>query len=165
MESHLLFVEELQAMDESTYLRAPEGKWNAGQHLSHLVKSAKAIHTGLVLPRFQLKVMFGTANRPSRTYEGLVEKYQTKLAEGYENKNAYMPAEVSISDRKELSDKLMSYASLIGKRVEGYKEDELDIYILPHPLIGKLTIREMAYFTIYHVEHHHNLVKQYSNAS
>jgi hypothetical protein len=26
--------------------------------------------------------------------------------------------------------------------------------VLPHPLLGKLTIREMLYFTVYHGEHH-----------
>jgi hypothetical protein len=30
---------------------------------------------------------------------------------------------------------------------------------LPHPLLGKLTLREMIYFTIYHVQHHHKLVQ------
>lgn len=38
--------------------------------------------------------------------------------------------------------------------------DELDKYILPHPLLGKLTIREMMYFTIYHVEHHKKLTER-----
>ena len=41
-----------------------------------------------------------------------------------------------------------------------FSEDEIDTYILPHPLLGKLTIREMIYFTIYHVEHHQNNTKQ-----
>jgi len=33
---------------------------------------------------------------------------------------------------------------------EKWNEDELDQYQLPHPILGKLTIREMLYFTIYH---------------
>jgi len=40
-------------------------------------------------------------------------------------------------------------------RVRKYNEQQLDSYILPHPLIGKLTLREMLYFTLYHAEHHH----------
>jgi len=31
-----------------------------------------------------------------------------------------------------------------------WNESDLDVYLLPHPLIGKLTIREMLFFTIYH---------------
>jgi hypothetical protein len=33
----------------------------------------------------------------------------------------------------------------------------LDEYLLPHPLIGKLTIREILYFTIYHNLRHASL--------
>ncbi len=33
---------------------------------------------------------------------------------------------------------------------EKWTEDDLDRFLLPHPLIGKLTIREMLFFTIYH---------------
>jgi hypothetical protein len=32
--------------------------------------------------------------------------------------------------------------------------------ILPHPLLGKITIREMLYFTAYHVQHHENIIKR-----
>ncbi len=43
-------------------------------------------------------------------------------------------------------------------KLEKFDEIERDTYILPHPLLGKLTIREMLYFTIYHVAHHKELV-------
>ena len=47
---------------------------------------------------------------------------------------------------------------LIAK-VEKQEEKELDIYILPHPLLGKVTLREMLYVTIHHNEHHLQLLK------
>ena len=34
--------------------------------------------------------------------------------------------------------------------VEKWDETELDQYMLPHPILGKLTVREMLFFTIYH---------------
>jgi hypothetical protein len=36
-----------------------------------------------------------------------------------------------------------------------FSEDDLDSIRLPHPLLGKLTVREMLYFAVYHVGHHH----------
>ena len=39
-------------------------------------------------------------------------------------------------------------------RADSFSEKQLDTFILPHPLLGKLTLREMLYFTIYHAEHH-----------
>lgn len=162
MANHKMFKDFLLSMDDETFLHAPGGKWNAGQQLSHVVKSLKAIHTGMVLPKFQLKVMFGKSNRLSRTYDELVSRYQEKLAAGYENRSAYMPNEVTREDVKKLADKMMSYASRISKRLATYDEDGLDTYLLPHPLLGKMTLREMGYFTCYHVVHHMDLTKKYS---
>ena len=34
------------------------------------------------------------------------------------------------------------------------KEERLDQYLAPHPLLGKITLRELAYFTIHHSHHH-----------
>jgi hypothetical protein len=39
-------------------------------------------------------------------------------------------------------------------KIEKQNEKDLDVYILPHPLLGKVTLREMLYFTIHHNEHH-----------
>jgi hypothetical protein len=39
---------------------------------------------------------------------------------------------------------------LIGAVKRNWGESELDSYILPHPILGKLTIREMLFFTLYH---------------
>ncbi|CAN5267722.1 hypothetical protein BH11BAC6_BH11BAC6_08480 [soil metagenome] len=57
----------------------------------------------------------------------------------------------------------MLFLTLINKlckRVNAYKETALDIYILPHPLLGKLTLREMLYFNILHGEHHRQTVME-----
>ena len=40
------------------------------------------------------------------------------------------------------------------KLVSKWSEGDLDLYVIPHPLIGGLTFREILYFTIYHVQHH-----------
>ena len=37
---------------------------------------------------------------------------------------------------------------------------QLDTYILPHPVIGKLSIREMLYFTHLHTVHHCEIIKK-----
>jgi len=50
------------------------------------------------------------------------------------------------------------------KKIKNYNEANLDKYIIPHPLLGKLTLREMLFFTIHHNEHHLDLIKKYSSA-
>ena len=45
------------------------------------------------------------------------------------------------------------------KKVENWKESDLDKYVLPHPLLGKISLREMLYFTDFHILHHNTLTK------
>ena len=40
------------------------------------------------------------------------------------------------------------------KRLSKFSEKELSTLLLPHPLLGKLTLREFGYFTHYHTKHH-----------
>jgi len=44
--------------------------------------------------------------------------------------------------------------------LRNWQDENLDEYLLPHPLLGKLTIREMLFFTLYHDQHHVNNVRQ-----
>jgi uncharacterized damage-inducible protein DinB len=44
--------------------------------------------------------------------------------------------------------------------VQKFSEKDLDYYVLPHPLIGKLTLREILFFCFYHVQHHHKITKE-----
>lgn len=41
-----------------------------------------------------------------------------------------------------------------------WNEKSLDKLRLPHPLLGKLTVREMTFFTLYHDRHHLRSVRQ-----
>ncbi len=40
-----------------------------------------------------------------------------------------------------------------------WSDRQLDQYLAPHPLLGKLTLRELCYFTIYHTGHHLDIIK------
>jgi hypothetical protein len=63
---------------------------------------------------------------------------------------------VSFANQQRTHDALRKSVNSICKYTDEYSEVQLDHYILPHPLLGKVTIQEMMYFTIYHAEHHHN---------
>jgi hypothetical protein len=45
-------------------------------------------------------------------------------------------------------------ANQLADVVGHWREEDLDRYRLPHPLLGKLTVREMLLFTVYHNYHH-----------
>jgi hypothetical protein len=157
-ESHVHFIGTVNRVADADFTKSVNQKWTAGQQLDHIIKSVAPVNLALALPAFVLKMSFGKANRPSRTYEQLVEKYRSKLNEGGRAPGRFVPASVSISQRAALISKLEKLVASLSARVEGYSEQQLDLLILPHPLLGKLTLREMVYFTIYHAGHHEKQV-------
>lgn len=152
---HRLFTDYVSSLSEEDFLTAPNGKWSAGQQLDHIFRGVSPVKLALTLPKFVPKLIFGTANRSSRNYDQLVEKYQGKLAAGSKAGGRFLPAVISFDQRTRLTGNLTNAVAGLNKRVEKLSEDDLDKYILPHPILGKLTMREMLYFTIYHAGHHH----------
>jgi len=143
---------------------APAEKWNAGQQLDHLIRSIKPLNLAYGLPVVILKWRFGVSNRPSKTYQGLVEKYESKLALGGKASGRFIPTPVSYELKDQLCNNYHHEKEKLNKKIKRMEEDVLDKYILPHPLLGKLTLREMLFFTIYHNHHHLNLMRKYLKA-
>ncbi len=128
--------------------------WSASDNLDHLIKSHKPIAKALKLPKFTLRTMFGSANQPSRGYEAICQVYKDTLAAGGVASGRFLPNQ-QIPDnpeaiKKDLLNQFSNASADLVSVAEKWAEADLDGYLLPHPLIGKLTIREMLYFTIYH---------------
>lgn len=151
---HAEFRQMMANFSEAEYLTAPEGKWNAGQQLDHICRSVSPVNLAFGLPGFALRLFFGKANRPSRTYAALVEKYKSKLAAGGRASKPFVPKKVEWRNRENSLQRLENLVDALSKKVETLDDYQLDTLILPHPLLGKLTLREMLYFTIHHVQHH-----------
>ncbi len=132
-----------------------EGKWSCGQHLLHLIKSTKAVNKALRMPKMALAGMFGKKNdRPERSYQEIVEKYHAKLAVADTSNNAFGADPVSAEDKKGIESKLHRELESLLSIIDKWDEEKMGIYLLPHPLLGKMTIREILLFTVYHTEHH-----------
>jgi hypothetical protein len=157
---HGHFIDRLREMNDADFCFAPEDKWSAGQQLDHLIKSISPVNMAMGLPKFILKWKFGLANRPSKTYEQLVERYNLKLQEGGRASARFLPVNIEAANKDALLTKLNTLVNKLSQKTEHHSEEALDKYILPHPLLGKLTLREMLYFTAYHVEHHRQLVEK-----
>ncbi|MES2374699.1 MAG: DinB family protein [Bacteroidota bacterium] len=158
--NHAQFIDLVSSLSDLDLCYAPEGKWSAVQQLDHIVKSVSPVNMAMRLPKFILKWRFGVANRSSKTYEGLTEKYIRKLLEGGRASGRFVPPIVTADQKEKLLAELKSLVKSLSNRTETYSEEALDKYILPHPLLGKLTLREMLYFTAYHVQHHRELVQK-----
>lgn len=158
---HTSFKEELHSLDPSAYDFCWKGKWTAGQQLRHIQLSVKPVVLALRLPRFMIQWKFGLANRSSSTYDGLVQKYLRAL-DGMlaEAPRAFQPPEEKHKSSGQLFSEYEKTLDNLLKQVQKITDKDLERYVLPHPLIGKLTLKEMLYFTVYHVQHHHDIVRQ-----
>ncbi|QOI96901.1 MAG: DinB family protein [Flammeovirgaceae bacterium] len=146
--------------EEKFFARPLPEKWSPAEHAQHLILSVKPLITAFSLPRFVLRWTFGKPNRPGRTFDQVVEKYKAKLAAGGKASKPFIPKRLAVSDNpKTVIQHFTNAYSRFAYRLSSWPEEQLDRYLLPHPLLGKLTLREMLYFTIYHVSHHHGLVK------
>ena len=128
--------------------------WSESDNVDHLIKSHRPISKALKLPKFTLQAMFGKPEKASRPYEEICKMYRDEIAKGAQASGRYLPnqenPENAEKKKKELLDQFSKASEELVSIAEKWHENELDGYLLPHPLIGKLTIRELLFFTIYH---------------
>ena len=138
-----------------TFFTRPGEIWSASDNLDHLIKAHRSITKALKLPKITLQAMFGKPERSSMAYEELCQIYRDEIAKGAQASGRFLPNQEDPAERveekkKELLDQWSKASKELVSVAEKWNEDELDQYQLPHPILGKLTIREMLYFTIYH---------------
>ena len=138
----------------------PDGAWTAGQHLLHMIKSTKPLAVGSGYPRLLLRLKFGKVKAPSLGYEELVKKYTDAIADGGQATGVYVPRIVKNEEREVLVKRFKSEMNTLVNNVHKWSEKNLDNTAVPHPLIGKLTFREMLYFIIYHMKHHRKTLEE-----
>ena len=139
------FLEYCSAIDTASFYYQPEEKWSIAQNVEHLVISANTTRLAFSLPKFIVKVYAGKPNRASRTYDELVNKYKLKLQQGGKALGRFIPQKAMTK----LTDAIRNK----------WDDSNLDKYLAPHPLLGKITLRELCYFTIHHTYHHLDIIK------
>ena len=146
----------LEALEPAVFF-APQGSfWSPAQHLDHLVRSVRPLAKALGYPRWLLRLLFGGGKR-SRPPAEVVDLYLARLAAGGKAGGAYLPAAAGAPDRaaqQALVARWRRTGLYLDQALAGWSEADLDRYRLPHPLIGKLTVREMVAWSLYHGDHH-----------
>ncbi len=148
---------------EPTRFASPFGEaWSPADNVRHLIKSTVPVTRALKLPGLVLRVLFGPGGGTSATYADLVERYDAVLAAGgkagrFAPSPLRPPADLSSWQVRLVADCQAAVDALAGA-LGSWSETDLDRRRLPHPLLGKLTVREMLFFTLIHYDHHRALV-------
>ena len=151
----------IQFPDHPFFQQPSDDKWSAAQHLKHLIISTRTSTAAYALPKFLVRIVGGKPDRPSRSYEALVIKYQARLQQGAKASGRYIPGNIKATIGKnpllrQWNKATQLYLDAIKKN---WTSDQLDKYMVSHPALGKITLRELSYFTIYHTYHHYNIIK------
>lgn len=150
----------LDLPDEHFFFQPADHDWSAAQRLLHLCISVKTTTAAYALPKFLVRWIGGKPKHPSRTYEELVAEYQRRLAEGAKVKGRFIPRPVKPNSKKEdLVNNWRQFTTIYLQALRKNWPDELlDHYIVSHPILGKITLRELCYFTIYNTGHHQKAI-------
>jgi len=143
--------------------RRPQGeKWSPADHVRHLSKTTHPIVQALAAPRALLFVRFGIQFRPSRPFARVREVYRERLAMGatagrFAPTPQPPPSDVS-AWRQRVMTSWRNAANALHAGIQRWPEKSLDRFRLPHPVLGRLSVREMLFFTLYHNSHHLNIL-------
>lgn len=134
--------------------------WTPMEHLAHLNTAVRAVARGFGAYRWLLRLRFGKSRRPSRPFDVLRDDYLSRLGRGAGASGAFVPEreELTAAQRSARQRDLLATWQRLNARLraalQDWSEAELDRLQLPHPILGKISAREMMFFAIYHAHHH-----------
>lgn len=149
-DNHLEVVDYINTLTDDQFTSSHNGKWTAGQQYNHIYLTILPFTRALASKDFILQ-KFGKINRPTWDYDTVIENYFKTSRQAPQQ---YLPEETGAEQRTKITAGINETLEVIQQHLEQFTEEELDTLILPHPLLGSLTIREMFYLMGYHAIHH-----------
>jgi len=145
-------------IDVERFWSRHDGAWSPSDNVHHLVISTVPVSRALRIPRLILRACFGVSRTPSRSWEALRSTYLDSLASGatagrYAPIHAAPPLDTA-AEQLRLVGQCESTVFNLENAIKSWGEVDLDRYRLPHPILGRLTLREMLMFTLFHFDHH-----------
>lgn len=147
--------DQFKTISPATFFRMPPTGWSPALNLNHLIKAAIPISITLASPKMILLPM-GKSRKESRDYKGVVKAYQHRLANGA-TAGIFVPLGKPTGDegkRNKLIEKFKNVYKTYTGRILKWTDSDSDKYRMPHPILGMLTVKEMLYFSLYHLGHH-----------
>lgn len=155
-EKHKILIKWLEDQEDDKWEIGPKDKWTTGQQTLHLLQSISKLNMALSIPKFILKSKYGKSNREVRDYHTVVKRYHERLKDA--NGGTFGPSRnmkiPKLRDKSYLLDRIQTENKKLQYKTNKWSDEQLDTIILPHPLMGKMPVREMIMWTAYHIEHH-----------
>ena len=151
----------LEQQPNDSWTEGPEGKWTTGQQAQHLLQSIITLNNALSMPKFLLRFKFGKANRSVRDFDAVVKRYQERLEDikGKTFKGSQNMKVPTLNEKEYILNRLQTEHKKLHYKTRKISDENLDTVVLPHPLMGKMPVREIIMWTAHHVEHHTDTLK------
>jgi hypothetical protein len=153
-------IESIQNSTEEEFYLSKNGKWSAAQNFGHLTFSTKIMNRAFSAPKIALWYKFGRRFKgESRAYETIVSIYEEANSKPRQQATGFEPRMKPDSTKAFEIQAFKKIHEELFQNLERWSESQINSYLVPHPLIGKLTIKEMLYFVDYHILHHQKAVE------
>lgn len=164
-ETHEAFLALIRSLSSEQMNQHPENKWSPIQHLRHINMGLAGFSRYCQLDKNKIIGMFGSGTGHSMSSSELANKYRQTLAEMGDFKQPHEPESSSDLDFQTEAELFKTNTKLVKDKLGSWTESELDSLLCPHPLLGKLTAREMINFFVIHTSLHQQSVMNIFNGS
>jgi hypothetical protein len=150
-------VEFFSSLPDRQFFDGDPDRWGPAHHLLHLTRSSESIEPALRSGALPLH-----PTTRSRTYAEVRDAAAASVAATPKDTLRDMGRTVVIAPglpRADIVDAFASASARLRTAAAAWTEDALDRQALVHPLMGRLTVREMLFFTVMHERHHLKLVR------
>lgn len=154
-DNHKEMSDYLNSLTDKQFVFSLNGQWTAGQQFHHVYLTLLPFPKILPSKEFILQ-KFGKIDRQLWSYNTVIENYFKTSRQAPQQ---YLPEQVNPEQRETITTDLHKILLNIQELLGQYTDEELDYLVIPHPLLGKLTIREIFYLMTYHANHHLKLTK------
>jgi hypothetical protein len=153
------FVNFANGLLEAQFSQQANGKWSVADTMQHLFLSARPVARLMAGPRDAFR-QWGYSNGSSRSYDEIADLYRRTLATGLKAPAALSPRSDDMqADRAVVVARFTDVYESLATAAGSWSADELDRYVMPHPALGIVTVREMLDFTDIHTQHHLSIVQ------
>lgn len=151
----------LSLTSEECFAHQP-GVWSAAENLLHLQQLSRVFSLAFSVPRSTLGMLFGKPKQQSNDYATIAIRYQAAIAGGFEAPAYSVPAKPQGPFNQQRQQALVEQWQKINQHmIESlfhWDDAALDQYQIPHPALGKLTVRELLFFMHCHTQLHLNQI-------
>ena len=159
--------EAIRRMGDSAFSHSSGDEWSAENYVKHLLLANKPLAKALNLPLHKFVELFDHSDRDSYSYDEVTSAYNKRLDEGI---RAEQLGRMVPDTYRNKTDEPVTRESLLvdwetltqnyNVALLAWDDPDLDAYLMPHPVLGKITVREMLFFTIHHnTLHYHDMVR------